>query len=269
MYMLRFVNKKCFTVVNSHKSFQKYRSLTNEMCSYKVWNDNVRENVSSLYYSMRFELKVVDMAFALYLRYEIHNMLDQLNLINVYEHFVFCTRTCDINGICTACSRLEYQDSSLSRQCILMFSTMKLLDLCSPSMVKMLRQKCFWSYTSDICNLNDKFICITESRKEGCMFFKTCNNAVQVYMTFVKILLRLYLNMTHKIYKLLTEKYEHDYKLDFYHEECFRYASKPGIYLKIYSEFIPMKDYESRCFKIINHHYLKFISDKKKEKNAH
>ena len=43
--------------------------------------------------------------------------------------------------------------------------------------------------------------------------------------------------------------------------------TQPIIYIKIYSNFIPVKDYESRCFKIINSHYLKFISEKEKEKN--
>ena len=93
------------------------------------------------------------------------------------------------------------------------------------------------------------------------MFFKTCNNEAQVCMAFIEILLRLYLNMTKNIYDLLTKKYENQYCLEIFHDEC------PIIYLKIYSSFVSMKDYESRCFKIINSHYLKFISEKEKEKN--
>ena len=91
------------------------------------------------------------------------------------------------------------------------------------------------------------------------MFFKTCNNEAQVCMAFIEILLRLYLNMTKNICDLLIKKYQHQYCLEFFHGVCF--------YLNIYSYFIPMKDYESICFKIINSHYLKFISVKEKEKN--
>ena len=43
--------------------------------------------------------------------------------------------------------------------------------------------------------------------------------------------------------------------------------TQPVIYLIIYSNFTPVKDYESKCFKITNIHYLKFISEKEKEKN--
>ena len=40
----------------------------------------------------------------------------------------------------------------------------------------------------------------------------------------------------------------------------------PIVFLKIYAEFIPNKDYESRSFKVLNTHYLKYISEKEKEK---
>ena len=70
--------------------------------------------------------------------------------------------------------------------------------------------------------------------------------------------------MTKNIYDLLTKKYEHQYYLEFFHEECFSHAyrlmhkflcrTQPIIYLKIYSNFIPIKDYESTCSKTINSH---------------
>ena len=87
---------------------------------------------------------------------------------------------------------------------------------------------------------------------------------IQVCMAFIEILLCLYLIMTKNIYDLLTKKYEHQYYLEFFHEECFSHAyrlmhkflyrTQPIIYLKIYSNFIPMKDYESTCSKTINSH---------------
>ena len=163
------------------------------------------------------------MTFLLYLRYEMFNMLDRLSLMNVFKNFAFCTRACDLAGICTACTRLIYKQSYVSQKFILMFSTVKLLDLCSPSMAETFKHKRYWSQTFDICNLNDKFICIMKCRKQGCMFFKTCK-MTQVCMAFIEILLRLYLNITKNIYDLLTKKYEHQYCLEFFHEECFSQA---------------------------------------------
>ena len=106
--------------------------------------------------------------------------------MNVFEHFAFCTRACDLNGICTADTRLIYEQFYVSQKCILMFLTVKLLDLYSPSMVEMFKHKRYWSHTIDICNLNDEFIRIMKSRKQVCMFFKTCNNEAQVCMVLLK-----------------------------------------------------------------------------------
>ena len=88
MYILRFVNKKCFMVVNSHKRFKKCLNFINEFCEYKVWNDCVRENISSLCFSFRFKLRAADMAFLLYLRHEMFNMLNRLSLKVVSATFL-------------------------------------------------------------------------------------------------------------------------------------------------------------------------------------
>ena len=106
---------------------------------------------------------------------------------NVFEYFAYCGRACNLNGICIACTRLIYEESYVSQKCILVFSTVKLLDLCSPSMAELFKHKRYWFHTFDICNLNDKFICIMESRKQRCMFFKTCNIEAQVCMAFIEI----------------------------------------------------------------------------------
>ena len=35
-------------------------------------------------------------------------------------------------------------------------------------------------FNFDVCILNQKYLCAVEIRKNGCMFFKTCNNPYQV-----------------------------------------------------------------------------------------
>ena len=86
-------------------------------------------------------------------------------------------------------------------------------------------------------------------------------------MVFPEILLRIYLNITKSIYEILTKKYTHGYSLNFFHHKCLSHAyrlmymflcrTQSIMYLEIYAEFVPDKDYDSRCFKIINTHYLK------------
>ena len=39
----------------------------------------------------------------------------------------------------------------------------------------------------------------------------------------------------------------------------FAQNAKPDVFREISSNFVPVRDYESRCFKIINKHYLDYI----------
>ena len=78
-------------------------------------------------------------------------------------------------------------------------------------------------------------------------------------------------NITKSIYEIFTKKHAHNYFLDFFHDEFFTHAYRlmhrflcRTCPIKIYAEFIPNKDHDSRCFKIINAYYLKYISEKEK-----
>ena len=123
---------------------------------------------------------------------------------------------------------------------------------------------------------NYSYHTLNETNKCSCLFFKTCNNEVQICLIFIEILLRIYLNLTKNIYEILTKKYTHNYSPYLFHDECFTHAyllmykflglTSPSILIKIYAGFVPNKDYDSRCFKIINTYYLKHISEKKKKK---
>ena len=131
-------------------------------------------------------------------------------------------------------------------------------------------------YSFDICNPNDDFISINETRKRCCLFLKTCNDQKDICLVFTEILVQIYLNLTKNIYEIFTNKYYHLYYLEFFYDECFSHAyrlmckfffySNPDIYLYIYLHFVPYKNYDSSCFKIINWHYLKHIENKEKIK---
>lgn len=52
---------------------------------------------------------------------EFFSLFDHLALYNVFEHFVFCTKTCDINDFCSVCSRVYFKDISVNNLCKNMF----------------------------------------------------------------------------------------------------------------------------------------------------
>ena len=63
--------------------------------------------------------------------------------------------------------------------------------------------------------------------------------------------------------------------MEYFNDECFScicrlmckflFYTNPDIYLYIiYLHFVPNKDYDSNCFKIINWHYIKHTEDKEK-----
>ena len=133
-----------------------------------------------------------------------------------------------------------------------------------------------WFYSFDICNCNQNFISINETKKQGPLFFQTCNDQKDICFVFTEILVGIYLNLTKNIYEVFTKKYNHLYCLEFFNDECFSlvyrlmckflFDTNPDIYLYIYLHFVPNKDYNSSCFKIINWHYLKHIKDKEEIK---
>ena len=127
----------------------------------------------------------------------------------IFQHFSFCTGTCDINGVCRFIFRPAYQNSDFAQKCMHILRCIKLVDISFRDMKTMFRSKNYWYHTLDICNPNDRFISNNETNKCGWLFFKTRINEVQVCLVFIEILLCIYLNLTKNIYEILTKKYIH------------------------------------------------------------
>ena len=68
------------------------------------------------------------------------------------------------------------RDSNVSQKCTLMFKTINLIDLLCKDMTAMFKKGKYCFHSFDICNSNDNFISVNETRKHGCLFFKACNN---------------------------------------------------------------------------------------------
>ena len=61
-------------------------------------------------------------------------------------------------------------------------------------------------YSFNICNPNDDFISINETKKQSCLFFKTCNDQKDICLVFTEILVRVNLNLMKNIYEIFTKK---------------------------------------------------------------
>ena len=104
---------------------------------------------------------------------ELFLMLDHLSLTNIFNHFAPSTRTCNSNGICRFFNRILYENSIFTEKCRQMFRGIK-LDVCNKDHVMLF-------YSFDICNPNDDFIFINETRKQ-CL--TTCNNQKNICLVF-------------------------------------------------------------------------------------
>ena len=117
-----------------------------------------------MYYSLNQNIESPETSFCSYLRYELLHMLHHLSLFNIFHHFAFCTRTCNINGICRFCTRILYENSDLNEKCREMFKDVK-LDVCNRDLMTLFYGSKLWFHNFDICNLNLNFIPINETKK--------------------------------------------------------------------------------------------------------
>ena len=150
-------------------------------------------------------------------------MFHHLSLKNIFHHFAFCTRTCNVNGICRSCTRIVYENPVFTEKCRQMFRTVK-LNVCNSDLMTLFYILRLWFYSFNICNRSDDYLSINETNKQGCLFFKTCKDPKDICLVFAEILLRIYLNLTKSIYEIFTKKYNHLYCLKFFNDECFCYA---------------------------------------------
>ena len=91
-----------------------------------------------------------------------------------------------------------------------MFKGLK-LDNCNRYLVMLFYGSKLWFYNFDICNPNLNFISIYKTKKQGCLFFKTCYDQKDICLVFAEKLVPIYLNLTKNIYKIFTKKYDHLY----------------------------------------------------------
>ena len=80
------------------------------------------------------------------------------------------------------------------------------LDVCKKDLKTLLNGLRWWFYSFDIYNPKDDFLSINETNKQGCLFYKTCNDQKNICLVFAEILVRIYLSLTKNIYEIFTKK---------------------------------------------------------------
>ena len=155
-----------------------------------------------------------------------------------------------------------------------MLKDVKLIDVFDKDITAMFQNSKRWFHKFNINNTMILYV-LTKLNKQGCLFFKTCNDQKDVCFILTEILVQIYLNLAKNICEIFTKNYTHHYCLDFFNGECFSHAYhllhkflcciNRNISFNIYLTLVPNKDYDSNCFKNINWHYLKYIEDKEKQ----
>ena len=125
----------------------------------------------------------------------------------------------------------------------------------------------------DIVFPHYKYIDSNKSKCFGCMHHESRTSSRQVFITFLNVLFRVCINNVVLIYNELESHPEISFKqLHFFQERGnrFHYDLMISFYScvnvetfeNIYKNFVSVKDYDSRCFKIVNEHYLKYLDAK-------
>lgn len=145
---------------------------------------------------------------------ELFSLFDHLTLYNVFEHFVFCTKTCDINDFCFVCSRVYFKDISVNNLCKNMFLKVYLKKkTVQNDLLEMLLEDDLFLLLFGVGLLNQKYLYAVQTRKNGCMFYKACSNPTEVFSVFTEIMLRIYLNRIAELGLNLCERFSTTEKL--------------------------------------------------------
>ena len=113
----------------------------------------------------------------------------------------------------------------------------------------------------------------TDSKKAkffGCMHLESRTSRRQVFTTFLNVLVRVSITNVMLIYNELQSHPDISSKqLQFFRMKGVLFACRlliafcscvnVEVFENIYRNFVPVQDYDSRCFKIVNEHYLKYL----------
>ena len=203
----------------------------------------------------------------LYIKYKVSSIFNKASLYPIFCHFPFCKRTCVSDTVFRRiCSRVY--PNCLIDECGLFDEI--LIDDCFSDTSKAFFLPKYHMYL-DVVYPCYKYIDKDKSNFFGYMHHESRKSSRQVFISFLKVFVGIYLNNVVLIFNELESHPENLYKKLY----CFRNKGNRFAYdllisfctcvnlelfENIYKNIVPVKDYDSRCFKAVNEHYLKYLN---------
>ena len=135
-----------------------------------------------------------------------------------------------------------------------------------------------YCYNCGVIFPSGRFEKIVKPKQNFCLFFESCNSQLDLIKFFTQTMLRVYFNSLHDIFADFDDKYglsvfyqKKSSSVDIFSSDIalelnnfFINNENNEIFRYMHESFVPLKDYDSICFNIVNKNYLKYIIAAKK-----
>ena len=223
------------------------------------------ENLLEFKHCVSVEFKD-DPMLQLYVKYRLSSIFDKIHLYKMFSHFSYCKRLgYSENEFCRMCSRI-YPHCLIDK--FYLFDEVLIDDRFTSNFKAFFKPQCYMYL--DIKHPHRMFLDPNKAKFYDCMQFVCRKNSREVLTTFLSIFIRVYLNNVLLIFNEIRTIPEVSFEqYSNFRQKGARLAYNLLISLccsmntepfeKIYQDFVPLKDYDSNCFKILNKHYLKYL----------
>ena len=232
--------------------------------------EQIEENLSNFKQVIGAEFKD-DLMLQMYIKHKVSSIFNKVNLCQIFSHFIFWKRSCDSVKEVVIQILSHRMCSQVYPNCVIdkfhLFDEIIIDDRFSSKFKAFfLLQYCMYL---DIKYLYHKFVDSNKSKSFGCMNYESRKNSRQVITSFLNVFIRVYINNA----VLILNELQRNPEVSF--EQCYFFQQKGNQFAydllisfcscvnlepfeKIYKNFVPVKDYDSHCFKIVNEH-LKYL----------
>ena len=220
------------------------------MCDEILWRKKIQENLLEFKHCFSSEFKDHPM-FQLYVKYRLSSIFDKIHLCQIFSHFAYCKRLCDSeNEFCRTCSRI-YSHCLIDE--FYLFDEVLIVDRFTSKFKAFSKPQCYMYL--DIKHPHRMFVDSSKAKFYGCMQFLCRKNSREVLTTLLSIFVRVYLNNG----LFICNEIKTDPEVSFgQYSACLAYnllisfccSMNAEPFEKIYQDFLPLKDYDSSCFKI-------------------
>ena len=187
----------------------------------------------------------------------------QLKIFSIFAHTLDCRRNYDSLIGCQICSFVEFTRTDNHR----LFEDIIIVDKRDLNREFLEVFKGMSLFSLSLTKLYRNWIDTNTHKIHGCFYFVNFWKPRQIFIYFLSILIRIYVNIfflkDEKLNKLIPEKFKIYRKIafsaavDLMWKFCLNV--KFNSFFEIYDSFTPTIDFNCCYFKIVNKHYLKFV----------